>query len=237
MTDQRPITTLPQSSYTIKEAAELIGKSDITVVRWCRDEVFPNAGKVPGPKGDEWSIPADDLAQVIADKKITIDLRDQSQSGTDRSNDQASEEMIGLLQQNAELREKTGHLTGQAEQQTRQLERLSSDIDHLRAEHERTLSDLTESERARGVLEGKLENGEQLRSQIAQERDSLDQKYLELQKTSAETLSAISADLETARTERQETVGERDDLATKAQKLEDAMGWWSRRKYERNHQR
>lgn len=48
--------------WTAKEAAALVERSTKTILRWSRDSTFPNADKIPGPKGDEWSIPAGDAA-------------------------------------------------------------------------------------------------------------------------------------------------------------------------------
>ena len=239
MTDHSPIIKLPQSSYTIKEAAILIGKSDITLVRWCRDGVFPQSGKVPGPKGDEWSIQADDLAAVIAEKNLTIDLA-QAESTDDRSSARSNEEIIGLREDNAELREKTGHLTGQNEQLATQVRKLGDDLDHARAEWQRAGTDrdhaLGEAEALRGQLEiaqTDAKKAEKAAAEASQERDSLDQKYRELEKSSGDSLSTISDQLDTARSEAEQLVGERDELASEATSLKDAMGWWSRRKYER----
>lgn len=38
-------------TYSVKNAAELVGRSTKTIVRWCRDGSLPNAAKVPGLKG------------------------------------------------------------------------------------------------------------------------------------------------------------------------------------------
>lgn len=227
MTDHSPIMMFDQAAYSIKEAAALVGKSDITIVRWCRDGVFPNAGKIPGPKGDEWSISAEDLAAVVEAKKLTIHL-DQSEPVDDPASDralaQAQEEVIGLLKENAELREKTGHLNGQNEQLTERVKRLGDDLEHAQSEWQRAATDRDRLAGETDALRNQLEKAERERAQSAQERDSLDQKYLELEKRSAESLSAASDDLEAV-------VVERDELTTKLAKAEASMGWWTRRRY------
>lgn len=228
MTDQTSIT-LPQSAYSIKEAAALVGKSDITLVRWCRDGVLPNAGKVSGPKGEEWSIPATDLADVIAEKGLRLDLRDmpdQAQA-SDGALDQANKEIMGLLRENAELREKTGHLTGQNEQLTQRVKKLGDDLDHAQSEWQKSATDRDRALGEADTLRVQLEKAEKASAESAQERDSLDQKYLELQNSSAESLSAASADLKA-------TVGEREGIAAQLAKAEGSMGWWTRRRYGRS---
>ncbi len=239
MTDQSSITTLPQSTYSIKEAAGLVGKSDITLVRWCRDGVLPNAGKVPGPKGDEWSIPADDLAVVIKEKGLAIHL-DRSEIESDQSTDRASSDLIEALQDNAELREKTGQMTGQIDNLTKERDRASrerdqarSDLEHERTNLEQVTSELVETDKAKAVAEARVE---ELRTQVdqsTQDRDSLDLEHRELQKSSAESISGLSGDLESVKSEAEGLVGERDELAKKLEEAEGSMGWWTRRKYQR----
>ena len=238
MTDHSPITTLPQSTYSIKEAAALVGKSDITLVRWCRDGVLANAGKVPGPKGDEWSIPATDLAQVVSDKGLTIHL-DRAETDSDPLLDRANDQLIEALQENAELREKTGHLTGQVENITNERDRIQrerdqarSDLEHEKTGHEQTSTQLTETDKAKAVAEARVEELRTQLEQAAQDRDSLDLEHRELQKTSAESLSVVSADLETARDDVDQAKGERDELAAKLEAAEASMGWWTRRRYD-----
>jgi len=222
--------TLPQSAYSIQEAAALIEKSDQTVRKYIKDGRFPNVSMVPGDKGDEYSIPAGDLGNLIAEKGLVINL--------DQSSDQPDTIPSELISDLIDAREKIGHLTGQVENLTSDRDRIArerdqarSDLEHERTGHEQTTSHLTESDKSKAVAEarveelrGQLEKAEHLRTEAAQERDSLDQKYLELQKESAEALSAASADFETA-------AGERDELAAKLAQAEASMGWWTRRRY------
>ena len=242
MATQRPDTrqpTLPFDAYSLKEAASLVQRSTKTILRWCQDSTFPNADKVPGPKGDEWSIPATDLARVIADKGLTISLIEDDQTATTQVSTQ-TDDLVETLNAMADLRGQIGQLSGQNEQLSRQNDRLGSDNDHLRAEYERTQTDLVESERARGQLEGQLEHAkertkevENLHVLVSQERDSLDLEHRELQKESAESLSDLSSKLDGAQNEVAKTVGERDGLTKKLAEAEASMGWWTRRRYNR----
>lgn len=236
MSDQRQITTLPQSAYSIKEAAVLIGKSDITLVRWCRDGVFANAGKVPGPKGDEWSIPADDLARVIESKGLKIDLRDKT--GQDQSDDRATDgshhEMIELLKENAELREKTGHLTGQNDQLAERVKKLGDDVDHAQSEWHRAATDRDKALGQVEALHTQLEDVQKAAKDEVAKRVSLDLEHRELQKTSAESISDLSTKLNGAQNETETAVGERNELAKKLAEAEASMGWWTRRKYNKD---
>lgn len=232
--DKRP-PTLPQSTYSLKEAADQVCRSTKTILRWCRDGTFPSAEKVPGPKGDEWSIPSSDLAAVVVERGLVIDLTTHDQTVSTHESTQ-NEDLIEALNAVAELSGQIGQLSGQNEQLERHNKRLGSDNDHLRAEYERTQSLLTESERARGQLEGQLERAhdeaeqaEKLRAEIAQERDSLGDKYSE----TAKSLSEASTDLEHAKNDTQTVAGERDELAAKLADAEASMGWWTRRKYNR----
>jgi len=243
MATQRPDTrppTLPLDAYSLKEAAALVERSTKTILRWCRDSTFPNAEKIPGPKGDEWSIPGTDLANVIADKGLTINLTEDDGQTVSTQSITQNDDLVETLNVVAELRGQIGQLSGQNDQLTRSNDRLGSDNDHLRAEYERTQASLVESERARGVLEGQLEQATEAAKrsqeridQIAQERDSLDQQHRELEKTSAESISDLSNDLETRKSDAEKLVGERDELETKLAQAEASMGWWTRRKYRR----
>ena len=225
--------TLPQSAYSIQEAAALIGKSDQTVRKYIKDDRFPNVSMVPGDKGDEYSIPAADLGALIAAKGLIINL--------DQSYDQSETPPIELVSDLIDAREKIGHLTGQVENLTSDRDRVSrerdqarSDLEHERTRHEQTSTQLTESDKAKAVAEARveelrtqLEKAENQSAQTAQERDSLGDKYSETEKS----LSVASADLETARNDVDQAVGERDELTKRLEAAEASMGWWTRRKY------
>ena len=62
-------------AYRLQEAAEIASRSTKTIVRWCNRGLLPNASKVPGPKGLEWSIPAADLDRVLHEKGLTPSTR------------------------------------------------------------------------------------------------------------------------------------------------------------------
>ena len=225
--------TLPQSAYSIQEAAALIGKSDQTVRKYIKDDRFPNVSMVPGDKGDEYSIPAADLGALIAAKGLIINL--------DQSYDQSETPPIELVSDLIDAREKIGHLTGQVENLTSDRDRVSrerdqarSDLEHERTGHEQTSTQLTESDKAKAVAEARveelrtqLEKAENQSAQTAQERDSLGDKYSETEKS----LSVASADLETARNDVDQAVGERYELTKRLEAAEASMGWWTRRKY------
>lgn len=113
MATQRPDTrppTLPLDAYSLKEAAEVVGRSTKTILRWCRDSTFPNADKVPGPKGDEWSIPATDLAAVVTDKGLDINLTDDVQTEATQVSTQ-QEDLVEVLNTVADLKEIIGHIS------------------------------------------------------------------------------------------------------------------------------
>lgn len=232
--------TLPQSAYSIQEAAALIGKSDQTVRKYVKDGRFTGVEMVPGEKGDEYRIPAIDLAALIEEKGLVINL-DQS---PDQSNTAPSDMVSDLI----EAREEIGLLTGQIENVTSERERIQrerdqarSDLEHEKTGHEQTSTQLTEIDKAKAVAEARvdelrtqLEKAEKLHAQVTQERDSLDLEHRELQKTSAESLSAVSVDLEAARNAGDQVVGERDELTKKLEAAEASMGWWTKRRYERS---
>ena len=231
--------TLPQSAYSIQEAAALIGKSDQTVRKYIKDGRFSGVEMVPGEKGDEYRIPAVDLAALIEEKGLAINL--------DQSPDQSNTAPSNMVSDLIEAREEVGLLTGQIENVTNERDRIQrerdqarSDLEHEKTGHEQTSTQLTEIDKAKAVAEARvdelrsqLEKTEKLHAEAAQDRDSLDLEHRELQKTSAESLSAVSADLETARNDVGQAVGERDELIRKLEAAEASMGWWTRRRYRR----
>ena len=232
--------TLPQSAYSIQEAAALIGKSDQTVRKYIKDGRFTDVEMVPGEKGDEYRIPAVDLAALIEEKGLVINL--------DQSPDQSNAAPSNMISDLIEAREEIGLLTGQIENVTSERDRIQrerdqarSDLEHEKTGHEQTSTQLTEIDKAKAVAEARvdelrtqLEKTEDLRAEVAQERDSLDLEHRELQKTSAESLTAASDALETSKNETETVAGERDELTQKLAEAEASMGWWTRRKYNKD---
>ena len=231
MSPQSPQTLL-QDTYSIKEAADLVNRAAKTIERWCQKGKLEGATKVHSPKGDVWSIPAAALAKIIEEKNLTIHLDTESSPQSSQSG-VSPDKLYEVMAEAAATQAREAGLLGQNEQLTVQVKRLSGDNDHLRAEYERTQAALVESERERGKLEGQLEHAQDNAKAAEEKRDSLDLEHRELQKTSAESLSAVSADLETARNDVDQAKGESDELAAKLEAAEASMGWWTRRKYQR----
>ena len=225
------------NSYTIREAATLCDVSVDTVKRRLQDERFPNAEQTKGRTGNEWRIPSDELGDVAKAEGWNIDLAtalpqhepQQEAPALQDLVDQAIADAAGRAEAEAKLE----HSQGEIDRLTKSLERAESDVEHWRTEHGQTERDLVDANARLDELRGQLEKAENLSAESAQERDSLDQQHRELQKESAESLSALSKELDSAQTEHQATAEERDELAAKLAQAEASMGWWTRRKYER----
>ena len=225
------------NSYTIREAATLCDVSVDTIKRRLQDNRFPMAEQTKGRTGNEWRIPSDELGDVAKAEGWNIDLAaalpqhetQQEAPALQDFVDQAIADAAGRAEAEAKLE----HSQGEIDRLTKSLERAESDVEHWRTEHGQTERDLVDANARLDELRGQLEKAENLRTESAQERDSLDQKYLELQKESAEALSDASDKLDAAQTEHQVTVGERDGLIAKLAEAESSMGWWARRKYQR----
>ena len=233
------ISTLDATnSYTIREAATLCDVSVDTIKRRLQDERFPNAEQTKGRTGNEWRIPSDELGDVAKAEGWTVDLaaaalqQDEPQQGAPALQDLV-DQAIADAAGRAEAEAKLEHSQGEIDRLTKSLERAQSDVEHWRTEHGQTERDLVDANARLDELRGQLGKAENLRAESAQQRDSLDQQHRELQKMSAEALSAASAELTTAQTENQTTLGERDELADKLTKAEASMGWWTRRRYNR----
>jgi len=230
-------------SYTIKEAALVVGRSELTIRRRIDKGRFPGAELQRGSSGDEWRIPGADLAKVAQEDGWEINLiPDDDQSQDQPSNDllTAVEARIRAESEIELLNRDVQSLTDQAATVEKERDQARSDLEYTKTELGLLEQRLAEQNTATAVAEARVdelrqraEQAEKLRSEIAQERDSLDLEHRELQKESAESLSAASNDLETARNEVAETMGERDELADKLAKAEGSMGWWPRRRYGR----
>jgi len=229
MANDSPIT-LPQSAYSIQEAATLIGKSDQTVRKYIKDGRFPGVEMVSGDKGDEYRIPANELGQLISEKNLVINL--------DQSNDQSESTLNEYVAELIEAKESIGHLTGQVENLTSESGRLTrerdqarSDLEHERTGHEQTSTELIEVDKAKAVAEARVEELRNQVEQATQDRDSLGDKYSQLEESSAESLSELSAKLDQATEDVETAAGERNELAARLAYAEQSMGWWTRRKY------
>ena len=237
MPEQTASTLDATNSYTIREAATLCDVSVDTIKRRLHDERFPNAEQTKGRTGNEWRIPSDELGDVAKAEGWNIDL---ATALPQHEPQQEAPALQGLVEQaiadaagRAEAEAKLEHSQSEIDRLTKSLERAESDVEHWRTEHGQTERDLVDANARLDELRGQLERAENLHAESAQERDSLDQQHRELQKMSAESLSAASAELDAVKTEHQATVGERDELTDKLARAEASMGWWTRRKYGR----
>ena len=238
-----------QAHYSIKEAALLVSRSELTIRRRIDKGRFPGAQLRRGSSGNEWRIPAADLAEVARQDGWTmmLDLTDDQES--DRQPDQLlnhvtpdllavteakviAESEIKLLSRDVQS------LTDQNTQLTRERDQSRRDLEHTRAELDQTTVDLIEQIKATAVAEARVEElrhraeyAEKLRSEAVQERNSLDQEHRELKESSAETIDTLSSELETAETLRSKASDVRDALVKKVAEVESSMGWRARRRY------
>jgi len=181
-------------SYTIKEAAAAVGRSELTIRRRIEKGRFPQAELQRGSSGDEWRIPAQDLAQVAKEDGWVIDLTESEGQSQDLSTDDLiaaveaqvrAESKIDLLSKDVQS------LTDQLESTQRERDQARNDLEYTQAELSQIEQQLAEQTTAAEVatarseeLRERAEFAEKVRDQSAQERDSLDQKYLELQSRS-----------------------------------------------------
>ena len=241
-----PEIDLPTStnSYTIKEAAAVVGRSELTIRRRIDKGRFPGAELQRGSSGDEWRIPAVDLAKVAQDDGWEINL----DADDDQTEDQSSSDLLAAVEAKIRaesqidlLNKDVQSLTDQAATVGKERVQARSDLEYTKTELGQLEQKLAEQNTATAVAEARVdelrqraEQAESLRSEIAQERDSLDLEHRELQKSSAESISDLSTKLNGAQNETETAVGERDELAKKLAEAEASMGWWTRRKYNKD---
>ena len=233
--DTRP-PTLPQDTYSLREAADIVNRSTKTILRWCRDGLFPNADKVPGPKGDEWSIPGKDLGQVVLDKGLTLNL-DQTDVQTESTHkDELSPDTRALMETVATLRGEVGQLSGQNDQLTKtetdlrnRVRQLTDDLEQERSERQRNEARIAELDKAKSVAEARTE---ELRTQLENEQSKVVDHLAQLE-TERELATKQAAELVSMGDRATELEKESAERLSEAEKLKDSMGWWSRRRYER----
>ena len=81
-------------SYTIKEAAAVVGRSELTIRRRIDKGRFPGAELQRGSSGDEWRIPGGDLAKVAQEDgwEINLDAED------DQTEDQPFNDLLEAVE-------------------------------------------------------------------------------------------------------------------------------------------
>ncbi len=232
---------LTTNSYTIKEAAAVVGRSELTIRRRIDKGRFPSAEMQRGASGDEWRIPGADLAQVAQEDGWEINL----DADDDKSEDQPSSDLLTALEARIRaeseidlLNKDVQSLTNQATTVVKERDQARNDLEYTKTELAQLEQELSEQNTATAVAEARVDElrqraelAEKLRVEIVQDRDSLGDKYSELEKSSAESISGLSGDLESVKSEAEGLVGERDELAKKLEEAEASMGWWTRRKY------
>lgn len=234
---------LTTTSYTIKEAAAVVGRSELTIRRRIDKGRFPSAELHRGSSGDEWRIPGADLAKVAQQDgwEINLDIED------DQSDDQPSTDLLTAIEAKIQAESKIELLSKDVQSLTDQVVAVGKERDQARGDLEYTKTELGKLEKELGEqtkaaavaearvdeLRQRAEQAEKLRTEIAQDRDSLDQQHRELEKTSAESISALSNDLKSTKSDVEQAVGERDELAAKLAQAESSMGWWTHMRYKR----
>ena len=228
-----PSTAQALITVGLKQAASVFNVTTGTLRRRIKAGQLPEAVKGEGKYGDQYTLAIADLPSIAERNEWVLDLDALDEQGLDSASPVQTKYLEDL---NNRLINAEGLVianTAQLEDRDKQLTQTRNDLEAERAEVNRLQTDLIESERERGKLEGQLEHVQKQAKEATQNRDSLDLEHRELQKTSAESLSAVSADLETARNDVDQAVGERDELAAKLEAAEASMGWWTRRKYQR----
>lgn len=212
------------TSFTIREAAVACGVSDDTIRRRLADDRFPGADQQKGRTGLEWRIPAADLAHVADAEGWDLDLAEAK----DQHSDPLLDRYEKLLVQHAQAEAKRQLADGQLERLTRERDQARSDLEHERAELQRLINELAESEKSTAIAEARTE---ELRAQLFNQGAELAEER-QLRRTSdeesRERQELLHAELAAASASHAATL-------TKVQQARDAMGWWSRRRYERRN--
>ena len=220
------------TSYSIKEAAQVCGVSTDTIKRRLSDGRFPTAHQRPGRTGPEWRIDAGELVKVAAEDDWDLNLASaepQQTGGFEKLLQTVQGDTAALVDAQARL--------GQSQFRTEQLEKeliqAKTDLEHWHSEHDRRIAEAAELQQAKAVAEArteevrtqltKTEQQVSTQTQLLAERDaelvSMGDRYREAENQASERASADAEAL--------------DEAARRLSGAEQAMGWWSRRRYEK----
>lgn len=229
-------STSTSTSYSVREAADICGVSTDTIKRRLADSRFPTAEQQAGRTGPEWRIPAKELAQVAEADGWTLHLAAAEPPQKPELEQQQTETTFELIERiqaetaaRATATAKLEQSEGKAMQLESSLKQARTDAEHWRAEHDRRIQELSESEKAKSVAEALAEERQnQLnheRSTVAENQAQLDAER-ELTAQQAAELASVG-----------ERASELEKLASErllqTEKLKDSMGWWSRRRFEK----
>lgn len=229
-----PNTEQALRTVGLKQAAAIFDTTTGTLRRRIKAGKLPEAVKVEGKYGDEYTLAIADLSAIADRNNWVLGLDALNEQGLDSASPAQSKYLEELTERliNAEGLAIANGM--QLDERDKQLTQTRNDLEAERAEANRLQTDLITSERERGKLEGQLEQAHKSAKSIGLELDSLDLEHRELQKSSAESISDLSNKLNGAQKETEAAVGERDELAKKLAQAEASMGWWTRRKYDKD---
>lgn len=237
MMDHMDVTNQPTASpeqtlstIGLNGAAEAFGISVDTLRRRIKSEKLPEAALTQGKFGDTYELPMADLAQIAEREGWILDLTNlDAQSSPSAAHGQSIN--FELIEQLTEAKVEAQSSTRHAEELERKNQQLTSDLENERKALNEVTEELIESDKAKAVAEARVDELRKQVDQAAQERDSLGQSMRELEESSAKSLSALSDDADSAKSDAEKLVGERNELAAKLAEAEGSMGWWTRRKY------
>jgi len=248
-TEVREAIAMPQESpsidtgntFSLREAAALVGVSVDTIKRRHTDGVFPNARQEPGRSGPQWRIPAVELAAVADEQGWTLDLAtalpqqvpQHSEELHDllrdalESSEAKAQALADALAKNADAEAKQSIAEERLEERSRERDQARSDRDHADAQLSRMATDLAEMTGRADELRTELE-GE--RADIVKLRDELQAKAVDVALYEQRLL---------------DLAGEADDLTQSlvdarhrserveadAERMMASMGWLARRRY------
>lgn len=209
-------------TFSIVEVAELIGKSDQTVRKYIKDDLFPGARMAPGLKGDEWRIPGPDVVELAHKRGWSLQI-DQS---SDQSSDGSSDAYIELVERHASAQGDIKVLTSEVASLVAQLERTNSalaqarnDVEQHRSEVRRLESDVSELDKARAVAEART--------------DEIRKQLFESNEAASARAEALTTELREANAQNSRIEVARQQATAEADQLRDSLGWWARRRLEK----
>ena len=240
MDEHTPTLTQALSSVGLNEAAAIFDVSVDTLRRRIKSNQMPEAIKSDGKYGATYTLAMSNHSAIAERENWVLNLDAIEAQSSPNANPQQSRYLEELTERVIAAETSAQGNAMQLNERTKERDQARSDLEHERAGHEQTTTELTETNKAKAVAEARVEELRNQVNQATQDRDSLGDKYSQLEKSSAESLSALSTDLDSVRSDLENaheqtkaTAGERDELVVKLAEAEASMGWWTRRKYQR----
>lgn len=224
----------PVQTIGIKEAATAFGVSVDTVRRRIKDGKLPEADLIEGKYGETYELPMGDLLAIAEREGWVLDLTDGSAQGSPSAAHTQDAPLADLVERVIAAETSAETTAMQLAQTEKERDQARSDLEQERTERQRLETDLIELDKAKAVAETRTD---EVRTQLQGEQARVAEHQAQLTEA-----SELAAERAAAHAEELVSMGDRatemerlaSERLSEVAKLKESMGWWSRRRYEKN---